>query len=325
MAAIIKKQRTIVEPVPFHTLWADSHMDFSLYFKGKDEQFKKILQGGNRFGKELKRKLASVNIEQLFISIKEKDHYYSYLDKTLTAAAKDTNIPLKAKALALYDGSVKVLENIFENPESGINIKQVKSLVSNTIDVVLSHEHSTKTLIDVSSFEYLTQTHSVDVAVYATAFAHHLGFGRGDLERVGFAAILHDIGKSKIDNALIYKNGELDAKEFEHMRRHTTFGYFLLKGQAETDRDILNGVRYHHERHDGSGYPERLRGRQIPLFAQIVALCDVYSALSTKRIYKDAYSALEALQVMQTEMALSFDKTLLAEFIAFLYPNIPDE
>lgn len=323
MAAIIQKKRTIVESIPFHTLMPDSRLDFSLYYKGKDDKFKKILQGGNLFGKDLKRKLASVRIDQLFVNINEKDNYFSYLDQTLNRISKDMTVPLKQKALALYDGSVKVLESVFDDPESPLNIKQVKSLVTNTVDVVLSHEESTKTLVDVSSYEYFTQTHSVDVAVYAAAFANHLGFGRRDLERLGFAAIMHDIGKTKVDKDLIYKNGELDIREYEQVKRHTTFGYFILKSQEETDRDILDGVRYHHERHDGHGYPERLRGRSIPVFAQIIALCDVYSALSTKRTYKDAYSAKEAFHIMETEMAAAFDKTLLAEFIAFMYPNAP--
>ncbi len=325
MAAIVKKQRTIVDAIPFHTIMPDSHLDFSLYYKGKDEKFKKIFQGGTLFGKELKRKLASVRIDQLFVNIKEKENYFSYLDKTLDAISKDRTIPLKQKALALYDGSVKVLEDLFEDPESRINTEQVKSLVRNTVEVVLSHDESTKTLVDVSSYEYFTQTHSVDVAVYATAFANHLGFGRGDLERLGYAAIMHDIGKSKVDKSLIYKKGELSIREYEQVKRHTTFGYFILKGKEENDRDILGGVRYHHERHDGYGYPERLKGRSIPLFAQIIALCDVYSALSTKRVYKDAHTAHEALHILETEMAPAFDKTLLGEFIAFMYPNTPSE
>lgn len=321
MAAIIQKKRTIVESIPFHTLMPDSRLDFSLYYKGKDDQFKKIFQGGSLFGKDLKRKLASVKIDQLFVSTREKDHYFSYLDRTLNEISRD----MTEKALALYDGSVKVLEDIFDNPESQVNTRQVKSLVSNTVDVVLNHEDSTRTLIDVSSYEYLTQTHSVDVAVYATAFAHHLGFSRGDLDRMGYTAMIHDIGKSKIGKNLIYKKGALDALEYEHVKRHTTFGYFILKALEETDKDILNGVRYHHERHDGLGYPERLRGSKIPLFAQIVSLCDVYSALSTKRVYKDAHTAHEALHIMETEMETAFDKTLLGEFIAFMYPNAPTE
>ena len=83
MAAVIQKKRTIVESIPFHTLMPDSHLDFSLYYKGRDDKFKKIFQGGTLFGKDLKRKLASVKIDQLFVNIKEKDTYFSYLDKTL--------------------------------------------------------------------------------------------------------------------------------------------------------------------------------------------------------------------------------------------------
>jgi putative nucleotidyltransferase with HDIG domain len=198
-------------------------------------------------------------------------------------------------------------------------------LAKNTVDVVLSHDHALKTLIDVSSFEYYTQTHSVDVAVYAVAFAHHLGFGRSDLERLSYSAMLHDIGKSRIDKAIIYKAGELDIREFDHIKRHTSLGYFILKGLLENDRDILNGVRYHHERHDGSGYPERLKGKAIPLFAQIISLCDVFSALSTKRIYKDARSSLEALHILQHELHSTFDKTLLDTFVTFMIPHVPHD
>ncbi len=134
------------------------------------------------------------------------------------------------------------------------------------------------------------------------------------------SSILHDIGKVGIPDSILLKAGPLTKEEFETIKTHTTIGYDALK---EASRDLgedsflnmaMDITLYHHERWDGLGYPRGLKGDEIPLSARIVAICDVYDALTTRRPYKEAYTHEEALNIMQEE-AYRFDPYLFQIFL----------
>ena len=318
-------KRTIVEAVPFYTVLPNTKLDFALYEKSGEDEFRKILAADTIYTSHQRRKLEEKGTAELYVSIKEKAQYYQYMEAQLRSIATSGSIPLRDKAMSIYDGASKIIENIFEDPESREYAEKVRILAESTADVLMSNAGATRSLIEVGSFDYTTHTHSVDVAVFATGFGKHLGMNRDELARLGYSAMMHDVGKSRVPEKIINKKGRLSQDEFEEVQRHATYGYFILKALNETDTDVLGGVRYHHEKYDGSGYPERRRGEEIPLFAQIIGISDVYSALSTRRTYKDAHSPYEALTVMKNEMLNSFNKRLLLEFIRFMGPNSLDQ
>lgn len=136
------------------------------------------------------------------------------------------------------------------------------------------------------------------------------------------SAPLHDIGKVGIPDHILLKPGKLTPEEFEVMKTHTTIGYNSIvraEASSEIDLNFLDLAKeialYHQEKWDGSGYPEGLRGEQIPLSARLMALADVYDALISKRVYKDAYSHREAMDIMRKGRATHFDPDIFDHFI----------
>ncbi|MGE4296263.1 MAG: HD-GYP domain-containing protein, partial [Campylobacterales bacterium] len=186
------------------------------------------------------------------------------------------------------------------------------------LEMVLADSTAFQSLLQVSSHDNYTFSHSVDVMIYAVGLGKRLGFEPERLRKLAIGAILHDIGKSRIDTAIINKKGKLSEGEFRRMMEHSELGGQMLMLLDEQDPEIYATVVHHHERYNGEGYPMGLRGEEIPLFAQIVGISDVFSALSTKRSYKDAFKTFEALRVMKEEMSGHFEPGLLKEFVQLM-------
>jgi two-component system, cell cycle response regulator len=135
--------------------------------------------------------------------------------------------------------------------------------------------------------------HGRSVAVIAIQLAAELGFRRNAQRRIGLAGALHDVGKQLLDTAIIDKPGSLDAGEWEQIRRHPSLGEQILANAGL--HDIAGWVRWHHERPDGSGYPDGLRGKRIPLEAAILAVADAFDAMVSDRCYGVRLTGEEAL------------------------------
>ena len=135
-----------------------------------------------------------------------------------------------------------------------------------------------------------TGKHVRRVAEYSQLLAKKLGRGTENAAYIRVASMMHDVGKLMIPLEILEKQGSLDENEFEIMKTHTTYGDQLLSHSNGTVMNIARDIAYeHHEKWDGSGYPRGLHGDQISLTAQIVAVADVYDALTSKRAYKDAW------------------------------------
>ncbi|MBQ4283698.1 MAG: response regulator [Lachnospira sp.] len=139
-----------------------------------------------------------------------------------------------------------------------------------------------------------------------------------EVDAIVNASALHDIGKIAIPDKILLKPGKLDAEEFEEMKKHTTYGCDLLENFKQEDnqfyRYCYDIVRYHHERWDGEGYPDKLAGNDIPIWAQVVSIVDVYDALVSKRVYKEAYAVPEAVRMIMDGECGTFSPTILECF-----------
>ncbi|NOZ02792.1 MAG: HD domain-containing protein [Deltaproteobacteria bacterium] len=155
-----------------------------------------------------------------------------------------------------------------------------------------------------------TGLHIRRVCAYSHALAIQMGMDALFAGKIRRYASLHDVGKVGIPDAILKKEGMLSDAEFEQMKLHTVFGYELL-GIARADDMARNIALCHHERFNGDGYPRGLKGEDIPLEARIVSLADVYDALTTRRCYKDAYSAAEAENTIRVEGGDHFDPDLV--------------
>jgi putative nucleotidyltransferase with HDIG domain len=149
----------------------------------------------------------------------------------------------------------------------------------------------------IESSDSYTFGHCERVAGYAVGVAQELGLDEGQQTTIRIGAYLHDLGKVKVPHEILNKPGKLTDEEFKVIQIHPVWGVELL-ATIEFPWDIKPIIRWHHEKHDGTGYPDRLRGSEIPLNAQIICIVDVYDALTTTRSYRPAMSQAEALARM---------------------------
>ena len=157
--------------------------------------------------------------------------------------------------------------------------------------------------------------HSCDVALLAETTAQNLGLETEDVEAVHQAAQLHDIGKVAIPEAILHKPGPLDDDEWAFMRRHSEIGERII-GEAPALARVAAMVRSSHERFDGTGYPDALAGKDIPLGARIVAVCDAFDAMITERPYSAAKTPEEADRELRRCAGSQFDPVVVEAFLA---------
>lgn len=177
-----------------------------------------------------------------------------------------------------------------------------------------------------------TSDHVRNVSLFSTLLARAYieeeekaeGLHDSFVEDLGIAALFHDVGKILIPESILQKPGPLTVEEYEIMKSHTTRGAEILKNALKTHPEnhllslCYDVIRYHHEKWDGSGYPDGLKEEQIPLAARIVAIADVFDALTSNRHYRDAFSPEEALRIMQTEEKEHFDPDLFSIFLEYV-------
>jgi putative nucleotidyltransferase with HDIG domain len=149
----------------------------------------------------------------------------------------------------------------------------------------------------LESADSYTHGHCGRVAAYGVAVGRALGFDAGQLTALRIGAYLHDLGKVRIPQEILNKPGRLTPEEFDMVKMHPVWGLEMLT-DVDFPWDIKPIIRWHHEKYDGTGYPDSLKGNEIPVTAQVICIVDVYDALTTTRSYKPAYTAAEALERM---------------------------
>jgi len=159
-----------------------------------------------------------------------------------------------------------------------------------------------------------TGGHTQRVMRYSVSIGEMMGLSQKELEALKLAAILHDIGKIGVRDDVLLKQARLDEDEVKKMKQHAEYGSEIL-GHVTQLKDVLPGVRSHHEKYDGSGYPDNLKGDDIPLFARIIAVADTFDAMTTDRPYRKGLSAETAFEELDKHTGEQFDRVAVEYFI----------
>lgn len=251
----------------------------------------------------------------LFVRQSDLPVYELFVDKVVQSAARNEKMPITKKAAVIYRQASVILDEMFENPEELENVPKSKTVVNTFIGTIFSDKHAIESLMKITAYDYYTHTHSINVCIYSLSLGSYLELNSVMLEELGTSALMHDLGKCRVDSKITNKNGKLTESEFEAMKHHPLYGYTIALKIGVHDRLILDGIRHHHEKLDGSGYPDGLMGKSITLFARIIGVCDVFDALSTKRSYKDRMSSYDTLMLMKKTMQNHLDMELVDAFI----------
>lgn len=192
-----------------------------------------------------------------------------------------------------YNNFADVVKLVRE--DQPVELKLVKPIIDN-FNEVNSHQSLLSYIYGIRRFDQYTYNHSLNVSYLALMLGKWSNYP--DNEMLALAGVLHDVGKVKIKNNILNKPGPLTDMEWEEMKKHPYLGYKVVEKSPGMPQDVLPGVLYHHERVDGSGYPEGLAGEEIPELARIIAIVDVFDALTSRRVYREKKDVFEVLQFM---------------------------
>lgn len=305
--------------IPLKTLQVDTIPGFNIYLnvKGKNE-YVLYRSGEIKFTEEHKEKLSSNMIGEIFIKSSQRQLYSKYIEDNLTEIIADQSFPRDKKSTLVYKCSTDLLQNIFDGAQIADRIPRVTKLVRNTVEHLYKGIDEFISLLDRMSHDYYTVTHSVNVCIIGVALGQRIGLNRNELNDLGTGLLLHDLGKSKIDNKILYKKGPLNESEWKIIKKHPHFGAVIAENTNRVSPLSLTVIRQHHEKCSGRGYPIGLYEPQIHLYSRIAGLADVYDALTTERPYEAALDAFQAIQLMQREMANAFSPDLFKELVLLL-------
>lgn len=187
------------------------------------------------------------------------------------------------------------LENLVKN--NG-NMVEILPFLSNIVDSIMEKKDVVIQMNRLRDYHDYTYSHCVNVAILAISIGKRLHLDRENLIKLGTSAILHDIGKCQIPIEILNKEGQLTDEEFEVIKGHPMLGYRMIKDIVNFSSVTKIGILQHHERCDGSGYPNGLKGEDITIFGKIIAVADTYDAMTTDRCYRTAISPLEAYEYL---------------------------
>ncbi len=206
--------------------------------------------------------------------------------------------------------------SMFEEVRMGnaVDVGGAKQLVEDISDSISRNPGAIISLARLKTADDYTYMHSVAVCAMMVALARQLGFDDGQTRSLGMAGLLHDLGKVAMPSEVLNKPGKLTDAEFDIMKTHPTEGYKMLMASSGVDAVSLDVVLHHHEKLDGSGYPERLKGDSISLHAKMGAVCDVYDAITSNRPYKSGWDPAESLRRM-AEWTGHFDPKVFQAFV----------
>lgn len=244
--------------------------------------------------------------DSLYLKHEDRAAYKKSVGDSLKSAKLDP----KAKATILRESSLTLVEELFESPDIKRALTESKEIIGNFVDLMGEEPSAMAHLIGLSSHDFYTYTHSLDVGIYSLGLAQVAGFTKEQLQEMGEGALFHDLGKRQVSVDIICKDGPLNDVEWAQMQKHPQFGLLILN-----DHNVSDAIKAccfeHHESMLGNGYPQSLQANEIHPMAKIVALTDTFDALTTQRSYNKPMKPKAALEFMTTKLAGRYDEDFL--------------
>ena len=287
---------------------------------GQYSNGKKILfsSEGHIFTPEKRDKLIEAGSHYLYIKEDNYQKMKQYRRDNLVTLLKNPNLTSEERAQLLYESVNDQMYDMFEDGINETAIASSKMHIKAMVAEMMSNRVHSEALLSLTAHDFATYSHSVNVSIYALALGKELGLDEVEMVKLGSGALLHDLGKSKISPVIINKPGKLTLEEFKEIKQHPDIGYEILKEMGETDEAVLDIVKHHHEKLDGSGYGLGLKGDLIKLEIQIVTVADIFDALTTNRSYKVATANFTAFKTMKVIMKDQLDMKLVNKLIMLM-------
>ena len=242
------------------------------------------------------------------------------LQAAITEQKTEMRVPLEQeldRAKKLQGKAKQAVMSLFKEARMGraLQIGEMASLVDEINESVARNPGALLSLAKLKNKDDYTYLHSVAVCALMLALGKQMGITGDTLKSLGMAGLLHDIGKMAVADEVLNKPGRLTEQEFDEIKTHPLRGWEMLKDCSGVDDIALDVCLHHHERVDGTGYPDRLSGATLSLFARMGAVCDVYDAITSNRCYKAGWAPAEALRKMAEWQNGHFDEAVFRAFV----------
>jgi len=256
--------------------------------------------------------------------LKSKNVISVFIDdsKTLLQASKNKSkaeITAEVKqAVEIFNESKDIQKNLFSSALSGttVDLKPVLEVTKKSVDAIFNSPDSLACMVSIREKDEYLLEHSVAVSVYITIFAHHLKMSKKVVHHLSIGAFLHDIGKIKIPDEILNKPGKLTDEEFTIMKTHANHSIDIIKKTPGISKLSMDIAALHHEKLNGEGYPFQIEGKNIHKYGRMIAICDIFDALTANRCYKDGFTHDKAFSILR-ELVKSnhLDGKLVDQFI----------
>ena len=261
--------------------------------------------------------VADVGVEEASVIQAVSRESASEVQVTLEAElVRARNIQAKAK---------KAVISMFQEARMGnaLKVGEAASLVEEISGSVMRNPSALLSLARLKNKDDYTYLHSVAVCALMVALGRQSGMAGEELHSVGMAGLLHDLGKVGIPEEVLNKPGRLTDEEFDIIKQHPAKGWEILKASYDVNDMALDVCRHHHERVDGKGYPDKLSGEALSVYARMGAVCDVYDAITSERCYKEPWEPATALRKMAEWQDGQFDEAIFQAFVKTvgIYPT----
>ncbi|MCT4618011.1 MAG: HD-GYP domain-containing protein [Marinisporobacter sp.] len=251
------------------------------------------------------------NMDFMYVYIMDQDEIKEKVE------THQLNRKVDEKLNEQYNKSLRSFKRIYDEVSLGKKIEAeiVQQSVSPLIEEVMTDNNILARLRSMKIVDDYTYKHSVNVCILSTMIGKWMKYSENDLNELAISAMLHDIGKSKIPKDILNKPARLSKDECRIMKGHATLGYEMLQKQRKISFDICCGVLQHHERLDGSGYPLGLKGGKIHRFARIIAVADIFDAMTSERVYKPKESPFKVAELIAQNRFGVLDPMISNQFL----------
>ncbi len=299
--------------IRLNSLHAKAPIPFDLFVLINNKQIH-YLRAGDCLDQSKLDRFENKAPDSFFVKIEDRPQFKKYIHQKLNSNELS---PLE-KATMLRESSLTLVEELYESPDIRRALDESKEIIHQFVDLMAAAPEAMSNLIGLSSHDFYTYTHSLDVGVYCLGLARVLGFTREELIEMGQGALFHDIGKRQVSINIITKDGPLDEVEWIQMQKHPQYGLVILD-EHKASEAIKACSFEHHESVSGNGYPQQLQAHEIHPMAKIVALADTFDALTTQRSYNKPMKPSVALDFMKTKLAGRYDEEMMRAMYDVLF------
>jgi HD-GYP domain-containing protein (c-di-GMP phosphodiesterase class II) len=292
---------------------------FTLYGKNERNEMVLFCRSGMAITDEHIKILSRAN-KTFYITSSEMDNYLDYTFNSIEKIIKQKDVQVEEKAQILHAVSRKIVCDLIKDPRSGKAVERSKVFIKSTIDLIITAPEVSALMLQIKEEENYLFSHCINTCIFSLMIAKQIFHeNQKELFKIGMGGILLDSGMTQVDKNLLNKSGPLTDDEKKEVMKHPSLGAKIAE-EHNLAPEIITMIKNHHERLDGSGYTQGLKGNELDLFSRIAAVADVYNALTSMRSYRNAYPHLSAVKIM-VEHKDKFDREIMDCLFRIIFPS----